>query len=375
MRSRLSAPLIVDFNVTNMCNLQCEFCYANASNSIDSKEMDLKLIDSIFKQFEDMHVHVVRITGGEPFARKDICLILEMAHKYSFLLCINTNGTLINEEILLKLKHPQIVSVAVSLDAGNETIHNRIRGRKDAFSNTTSNIAQLVKTLSNDIVSTTYTLTALNADIITLKETIEYNKSLGINKMSLQMMAPVGRGVRNNNINMSYEQWKQIFLFVTEYKLREKEFEIKINPMNEADICWEYYFPLKQSEQMYLLESIWNQKQDTEQEMKYISCVAGHYVIAVSADGKVYPCELMMGNPELCVGDLNVDLFKEIWNNSEILNEIHNIEMKDLTSECVNCTLTFCGGGCRAVAYASNHNLYSCDVRCPNTMKDTNIYK
>ena len=74
-----------------------------------------------------------------------------------------------------------------------------------------------------------------------------------------------------------------------------------------------------------MLESIWNQNISVESLIsnnRYISCTAGHYTIAISADGKVYPCELMMDVPELCIGDLKIDSFYNIWNNSALLMRI-----------------------------------------------------
>ena len=69
------APVYVQFYITARCNLTCEQCniiYANA----DVREATIDEIERIAENFAEMGVAIVLLTGGEPFARRDLPQII-----------------------------------------------------------------------------------------------------------------------------------------------------------------------------------------------------------------------------------------------------------------------------------------------------------
>ena len=370
MKQRLSAPLIVDLNLTSKCNCKCLFCYANASFSQSNTfhEMPFEMVMNILGQLDDIGVNCVRLSGGEPFLHSRIGDILRGINDFSFSVCINTNGTILNSSILKLLQNAQISSVAVSLDSSIESKHNFLRGNLNAFALTTNNIKILAGELSENELSTTYTITRHNACPKEILETAELVASLGVSKMSLQIAAAVGRAKKNNDYVITPEQWDDIVIALTDYKKKSTAFPIRVNLMNECNCCWEYYFPLKKCNRLSDFTDIWHQDVSlTFETSRFISCVAGNYSIAITDQGQVFPCELMMAYPELCAGDIYTNSFRNIWENSQLLNKIHSIKMEELPHCCNTCELINCGGGCRATAYSMTKSLYSADLRCPKT--------
>ena len=69
------APVYVQFYVTARCNLTCEQCNIIYANS-DVRECTLDEIKLIAENFAKMGVAIVLLTGGEPFARKDLSEII-----------------------------------------------------------------------------------------------------------------------------------------------------------------------------------------------------------------------------------------------------------------------------------------------------------
>ena len=64
-------PVYVQFYVTARCNLTCEQCNIIYSNA-DVPECNIDDIERIADNFAEMGVAIVLLTGGEPFARKDL---------------------------------------------------------------------------------------------------------------------------------------------------------------------------------------------------------------------------------------------------------------------------------------------------------------
>ena len=58
-------------SVTKRCNLNCSYC--GACNEKDSTELTAEQIERIVKAFADCGITKVRLTGGEPLVRRDIC--------------------------------------------------------------------------------------------------------------------------------------------------------------------------------------------------------------------------------------------------------------------------------------------------------------
>ena len=71
-----NTPVYVQFYITARCNLTCEQCniiYANA----DVEECTIDEIKKVADNFAKIKVAIVLLTGGEPFARKDLPEIIK----------------------------------------------------------------------------------------------------------------------------------------------------------------------------------------------------------------------------------------------------------------------------------------------------------
>jgi uncharacterized protein len=60
------------FNISNSCNLDCKYCYANGGNyksseKLMNKEIAKKIIDEFFTFFDD--IENIQFFGGEPLIK------------------------------------------------------------------------------------------------------------------------------------------------------------------------------------------------------------------------------------------------------------------------------------------------------------------
>ena len=65
--------------VTDRCNLRCQYCMpAHGINIVDRKDLlTFKEMYRITRALSELGVNKVRLTGGEPFVRKDFVSFLK----------------------------------------------------------------------------------------------------------------------------------------------------------------------------------------------------------------------------------------------------------------------------------------------------------
>lgn len=356
----LNAPLQVDLNVTNQCNLFCKYCYA-AANDLVKKENELTLdeINLLFKDFSKMGVLKVQIAGGEPLMRNDILDIIELASHYKFATLFSTNGVLLNNKIIFAIKKAKINLVAVSLEGPNALIHNKVKG-SSCFNETISGIKSLRK---NKIpVSVLMTLNAININYVF--KTIKLVKELGIKLFAIQVLCPTGRTIQNINIIPKYKDFKNLFLKLTQAKKQNKlPLEVKINVTNESQIPWEYYFPLKEANQLEDLKVVWG-IDSKYSKTNQISCVAGRTVCSIATNGDVLPCEMFLAQPQMSAGNIRNASFRKIWCESPLMKFFRKLKKGHLDKPCNKCKMRWCGGGCRAAAYFLTGSPTGADMHC-----------
>lgn len=85
------APVYVQFYVTARCNLTCQQCNIIYANS-DVREATIDEIERIADNFARMGVAIVLLTGGEPFARKDLPAIIRAFESRGVHVRMQTNG-------------------------------------------------------------------------------------------------------------------------------------------------------------------------------------------------------------------------------------------------------------------------------------------
>jgi MoaA/NifB/PqqE/SkfB family radical SAM enzyme len=121
-------PVFMYLHLTNRCNLNCSYCYANVDNRFhDSSVKDLsteqwvKLIDDSSR----MGARYFHLYGGEPLVRNDIDQLIDHCLARGALVEIMTNGHYVPKKIE-KLK--RVHSICLSID-GSEEENDKVRGK------------------------------------------------------------------------------------------------------------------------------------------------------------------------------------------------------------------------------------------------------
>ena len=122
--------------VTDRCNLRCQYCMpAQGIDIVPRKELlTYKEMYRIIRVLTELGVNKVRLTGGEPFARKDFMSFLEMLSYNDLLDTINitTNGALVSKHIKNLERLEKIKTINLSLDSLHVDKFAKIT-RRDVF--------------------------------------------------------------------------------------------------------------------------------------------------------------------------------------------------------------------------------------------------
>lgn len=118
-------------SVTQCCNLKCIYCMPNEQACGDNVNTVLspKEIELVAGAMAELGIKKVRLTGGEPLLRKDICEIVENISKIKGIeeISLTTNGILL-ERYAKSLKAAGLCRLNISLDSLNESTFEQITG-------------------------------------------------------------------------------------------------------------------------------------------------------------------------------------------------------------------------------------------------------
>ena len=136
-------PLSVTFEITRRCNFNCKMCYVHDD---ECKKDSLTADEWIFlaKQAKDAGALFMLITGGEPLIRNDFPYIYKEIKKMGFIVSINTNGSLITDEIASLFISDPPSRLNITLYGAREKTYKRVTG-VNAFETVCSNIIKMKK--------------------------------------------------------------------------------------------------------------------------------------------------------------------------------------------------------------------------------------
>lgn len=170
---------------TMRCNLRCVGCYAGEYTKKDDLPIDV--VDSIITQGKEIGTYLYTILGGEPMIRMDLFDIYKKHSDCAFQ--VFTNGTLINEEVVKKIKEVGNVMPVLSIEGFEKETDER-RG-KGVFKKLMESMDLLRENNVPFGFSTTYT--KLNAETVTKEEFLDMLIEKGAIWGWYFLYMPVGR--------------------------------------------------------------------------------------------------------------------------------------------------------------------------------------
>ena len=208
----LKKHVLIDlfWECTLSCNAKCKHCGSSAEKKKYEGELTTEEIENAFKQIsEDMNANLIliNVTGGEPLVRQDLCEVMEYATKeLGFHWGMTTNGNLLNDENIAKLKKANMETISISID-GLEKTHDNFRGVLGSYKTIIDNIKKLKN--ENYVINIQVTTVVNKTNIEELEELYKIMLDLNLDSWRLASMDPIGRANENNVLLLDGKELKK----------------------------------------------------------------------------------------------------------------------------------------------------------------------
>jgi cyclic pyranopterin phosphate synthase len=124
-------------SVTDRCNFRCSYCmpeelFGDRYKFLPKPQiLTFEEIERVASAALDLGVQKIRITGGEPLLRADLCVLIEKLARLDGLedLSLTTNGSLL-ARFADDLKRAGLGRLTISLDSLDEGVFKRMSGRR-----------------------------------------------------------------------------------------------------------------------------------------------------------------------------------------------------------------------------------------------------
>lgn len=311
----LSAPLKIYYDITNTCNLNCEFCF-NKRSEKHFEEPNFQDICSVLDKISNAHVPDVVFIGGEPFASPHLQNAVIYALSLGLNVGIITNGTLITEENAEWLKKLN-VALSISIHAPNDELHDIISHGKMVH----SSIINGLFCLNNNGIIPEIAFTPTKKSVQYLYETISgvLERGIMISDVLVNRLIPAGNAVENWE-EKALTLRDQIRLLELIVQLKERYKDLKIATGDALPFCMV----------------------DADYEQFIVRCDYGVTLGWINGDGRFGKC--MCRDSDGFDSILDAGL-RTLWKTSTTFTD--HRKLVNLPADCKKCDwLELCGGGC-----------------------------
>jgi radical SAM protein with 4Fe4S-binding SPASM domain len=307
----------VDLNVTERCNLHCDFCSVSTQPVTGScDELSLPEIERLLDNLDAMGVDIVRVCGGEPFVRRDIEGILGALGSHGFVSSVMTNATVMKRRHVEAVRAHGVDFLAFSVDGHQAALHDASRGQARSFERLLAMIACCKELDVRRRMMTALTTAALPH----LPALVRFAERHGFELLNFIVLGLGGRANDAPSRFPTYAAWSRAIVGLTRF-LAERRFKVLVTLLfpHEDPVPVELYAPLAAADLLHLMEPVWGIAPPAQPPQWGRSvCRAGNGTISILANGDVYGCDLMRGLPEWRAGNLRETPVRRIYHQSPL---------------------------------------------------------
>ncbi len=157
--SQLDSPIKLTVCLTERCNLNCAFCYADCNAPGKAPELSIETWHRVLHAACDDGIIAFYFEGGEPFLREGFEGLIAGLAERAFIM-IRTNATLIDRARAARLAEIGVGEVFVDLWGASAEVHDAMTGSPGSHQRTLAGIDSLVE--AGVAVKLLYVLTQLN---------------------------------------------------------------------------------------------------------------------------------------------------------------------------------------------------------------------
>jgi heme b synthase len=255
-----------------------------------------------------------------------------------------TNGTLITEETIKKMKASGIQRISISLDGPDEETHDAFRKVHGAFQGSLRGIEMAKKGGLEFQINTTIT----QANLHLIAEILHLAVVLGAKAHHLFFLVPTGRGKELRDQEISASDYEKTLHWFDEQRDQV--------PLQLKATCAPHYYRILRQRARKERKEI--TPRDSGLDAMTRGCLGGISFCFISHVGQVQPC----GYLEVTCGNVREKPLQEIWATSEIFKNLRNTD--GYKGKCGRCEFRKVCGGCRARAYETSGDYMAEEPYC-----------
>jgi radical SAM protein with 4Fe4S-binding SPASM domain len=321
-------------HTNNSCNLACRHCLVSSGPDEDRGLRTEVLLDLI-AQARALGTHRFFFTGGEPFLRKDIFILMDaVLSDPKAQLAILTNGLLFSPARLPALvRHdPARLQIQISLDGSTPEVNDPIRG-----AGSFTKIADGIRTAIGAGLSVTVSTVITDTNAQDVPDVTRRVAEWGGTTHHLLWLHKRGRA-DDSGMDRT-PSVEQVVAVVRKARAVGDTVGVKID--NHEAVKARLRYPI-----------------GTRRDLSG----AGLSILCVYSDGAVYPSAAMADTPALRLGNILSQPLSEIWQKSAKAQLPLTVSQKPI---CKSCPIQFfCGGGDMEHAYFYGGSFMAHDPYC-----------
>ncbi|MEW6616884.1 MAG: radical SAM protein [Patescibacteria group bacterium] len=330
MYKKLSAPLVVQVELTEGCPNNCLHCYNfwRKEKKIKAKYLSQKHTEEIIEKLAQRKIFHIIFTGGEPLLnKKSLFSGIEKCNNAGISVGINSSLIPISNIDAQKMKEMGISLVLTSLMGPNAEIHDAIAQREGSFHETVRGI----KILQNVGVPVDANIVISKKNFSYLREIVHLAKELGFRHVNSTRAGCPGNCLDFSDLSLTTEEFRK---YLDTLYVSGQEEGIPTSVLESYPLCG-----IKDA--------------DVYHAFTGRRCLAGITSMTISPEGFVRPCSHF----DQSYGNLITEDLTTIWDRME---EWRNGSL--IPETCRSCkALAFCGGGCRMEAKMINGSINAID--------------
>jgi MoaA/NifB/PqqE/SkfB family radical SAM enzyme len=286
-------PIFVEFNLTDLCNLRCEWCISENCRSQDTISTDVAL--QFLEDFANCGGKAVTFSGGgEPTLHPDFASIVYGAKEVGLDVALMTNGVI--KPGLWPIIDETCQWVRVSLDTALPDNYKRWKG----VDRTQAAIATLrglksTKVGVNVNVGMDYTIADLES-IMALRDDVDY----------IQFRPILPRYFKHEKPEVNYVIWKHLQMYYG------NDPKVTLSDDKLSDLEHNNLFPFR-------------------------SCEGHFFNPVVQANGDVAVCMYHPKEPDYVFGNLYKHNFPRIWRSKTRKKVLEKVRCVNYREECQAC--------------------------------------
>lgn len=312
--------------IAGACNLACRHCWISPTFNPQGggQFVSLAHVAKAVREGKPLGLNSVKLTGGEPLLHPQFRELITLLHEAELDITIETNGTLIDDDMATFLKEKGVSFISVSLDGATPEVHEALRVVRGSFDKAVNGIRFLGKAGFNPQVI----CTLHQGNAYQLGAMIDLAAQLGCGSLKFNLVQSSGRGDH--------------FIAGAGFSVQEvldlyKSLERDHLPTSKLPVFFD--LPIA-------FHSI--------RRLTYDPLGSCHIlnILGMLAEGELALCGIGTTVPELVYGNIGVDDLRTVWCDSPGLKYLRQVIPSQLEGICGRCIhRDLCLGACVANNY------------------------